>query len=524
MNDDIRQMIQSLLSDPDRLLQKKPFYRKIVSDPNITVLTGMGLMGSAGIGDTVRARIPSLRRMILTNEQVMREFDPWSHSVLTDENVPCITVKSAEGGWINVEQKRMPASYQQCIVKKQTLHLCKNPMSHTLLNQNPTEAQGKHFIKIKEVWKERNLDGLKTDCVFTQKSQLEVGLLFYFDHRGKVRARVLKYSDGYNIITHKDNNGDHILECVYYSKDNVDYIDCYDDNYMYRISSDGDIITDEKGVILSEGWRRHEPVRHGFSECPLITKRGPVAWDNVQDLIEVYERTYNTFMVIQNRYGWGVLYIKGKFNQTGQKVAGNVVLNDSSLDPNADAKILTPPSPANMIETLDQLENSIQKGAGSTFILPKDIKMSGDTSGIAVQLTQELDIETAMTDVIEWQNFANKMMRLFKEGLAIELVNGGEPDYANAITDFAKLRINSEFVVWRPQSNEAYNQMLTTLHGAGGISARTLIEKNTESCPDEVARISREEKEKAEKEIEMQRKLAGTGTETTEETIVSDKE
>lgn len=525
MNDDIRILIQSLLSEPEKLLQKKPFYRKIVSDPNVAAMAAMGFSGTLGIGDMVRARIPSLRRTVLTNEQVMREFDPWSHSVLTDDNVPSITVKNSEGGWINVEQKRMPASYQQCIVKKQTLHLCKNPMAHTLLNQDPTETQSRHFIKIKEVWKERNLDGLKTDCAFTQKSQLEVGLLFYFDHKGRVRARVLRYSDGYNIITHKDNNGDHILECVYYSNDDVEYIDCYDDFYIYRLSNDGDIATNEKGEVITDGWRRHEPVLHGFSECPLLTKRGPVAWDNVQDLIEVYERTYNTFMVIQNRYGWGVLYIKGKFNQTGQKVAGNVVLNDTSMNPDADAKILTPPSPENMIETLDQLENSIQKGAGSTFILPKDIKMSGDTSGIAVQLTQELDIETALTDVIEWQNFANKMMRLFKEGLAIELVNSGDSEYANAITEFEKLRINSEFVVWRPQSNEAYNQMLTTLRGAGGISARTLIEKNTESCPDEVARINREEEERVEKELEMQRQQAQIAAETksTEETIVSEK-
>ena len=256
-----------------------------------------------------------------------------------------------------------------------------------------------------------------------------------------------------------------------------------------------------EGRVVNNGWRYETPVEHGFSEIPLAVKRGKVAWDNVQDLIEVAERTYNTFIVIQNRYGYGMLYVKGKINPKAQKVNGSFILNDTSMDPNADAKMLTPPSPENMKETLDQLEEQIMKGAGTTFILPKDIKMSGDTSGVAVQLTQELDIETALQDVNEWQNFANKMMRLFKEGLARELVNSGEKGFENAITDFEKLNIRTKFVVWRPQSNEAYNQMLTTLHGAGGISNQTLIEKNTESCPDEMARVQKE------KEAEIQEAL-----------------
>ena len=453
------------------------------------------------VGTKVKATLPSVKRVQVPIGALLREADPWSHSVLTDENIPSIYVKNSEGGYLKVEQKRLPLPYQQSIAKKQTLHLCNNPMSHVLLNTNPTEAQNKYFIRVKQAWDERNMDGKKTEAVYTQKNESFVGMLFYHDYNGKIKSRILRYSDGYNIITHKDQNGEHILECVYYCVDDVEYIDCYDDTYMYRLTNAGDIATDAEGRVVNNGWRYETPVEHGFSEIPLVVKRGKVAWDNVQDLIEVAERTYNTFIVIQNRYGYGMLYVKGKINPKAQKVNGSFILNDTSMDPNADAKMLTPPSPENMKETLDQLEEQIMKGAGTTFILPKDIKMSGDTSGVAVQLTQELDIETALQDVNEWQNFANKMMRLFKEGLARELVNSGEEGFENAVTDFEKLNIRTKFVVWRPQSNEAYNQMLTTLHGAGGISNQTLIEKNTESCPDEMARVQKE------KEAEIQEAL-----------------
>lgn len=486
-------LIKKLLAEPEKLLQTKPYYRNVSFSTNIYNVEKQAL-----IGTTVTATLPNIRRTIIPICQLLKEYDPYSHSVLYDENIPSLTVKNAENGWINIEQKRMPIPFQQNIAKKQTLHLCNNPMSHLLLNSNPTEKQKNHFIKIKQIWDERNLDGIKTEAVLTQKSESVVGVLFYHDQNGRIKARILKYSDGFVIITHKNENGEHILECVYYKSNDTEYIDCYDNNYLYRFTNSFDFDSIQKEEI---GWKLIKVEKHGYSEIPLVTKRGKVAWDNVQDLIEVYERTYNTFMVIQNRYGWGVLYVKGRFNSKAQKINGNVVLNDSSGDANADAKILNPPSPENMIQTLEQMEYSIQKGSGTTFILPKDISMSGDTSGLAVQLTQELDIETALQDVNDWQNFANKMMRLFKEGLARELLATGDPDFDTAMTDFATLNIRTKFSVWRPQSAESYNQMLCTLKGAGAISAQTLIEKNTESCPDEMARVKKENDEIIEKSI-----------------------
>lgn len=501
MNENIQNQIAALLADPEKLLATTPYYRRIDSTKASYDIFGRT---TESVGTKVRAALPSVKRVMVPIGALLREADPWSHSVLTDDNIPSIYVKNSEGGYLKVEQKRLPLPYQPCISKKQTLHLCNNPMSHVLLNTDPSEAQSNQFIRIKQAWDERNMDGKKTEAVYTQKTESFVGMLFYHNYKGEINARILKYSDGYNIITHKDNNGEHILECVYYSVNNVEYIDCYDDTYMYRLTNAGDVVMDADGRVTNGGWRYETPVKHGFNEIPLAVKRGKVAWDNVQDLIEVAERTYNTFIVIQNRYGYGMLYVKGKINPKAQRVNGSFILNDTSMDPNADAKMLTPPSPENMKETLDQLEEQIMKGAGTTFILPKDIKMSGDTSGIAVQLTQELDIETALQDVNEWQNFANKMMRLFKEGLARELVNSGEKAFENAITDFDKLNIRTRFVVWRPQSNEAYNQMLTTLHGAGGISDQTLIEKNTESCPDEMARVKKEKDAAQQEELRKQ--------------------
>lgn len=521
MNQSTRQQIAALLANPENLLKKKPFYREITARGS--VLPSNNKRATVELTGTLPALLPNIRMKVVTQAQFMEELDVHSHRVLFDENVPSITIKAQKDGWIEMEQYRMAVPFQVLIRDKQVRHLCVNRMNHTLLNTNPTERQMKHFVRIKQAWVEKNMEGAKTKMVQDQKSYGDSGLLFFIDAEGNLRTKNINYADGYVIITHKNNEGKHILECLYYqvtdeNNNTTTYIDCYDDEYMTRFTS----TADASGVVTESGWVRHEAVRHGFSECPLITKRGEVAWNRGQRTIESYEALYNTFIVIQKRHGWGIIYVKGKFNQNAQKIAGQVVLNDTSLDPNADAKILDSPDPNNMIDTLDLMEQTIMKSCGTTFILPKDIKISGDTSGLAVELTQELDMATAQDGVIEWQNVANKMSRLFKEGLAMELVNSGDKEYDKAITEFGELRIYSEFMVWKPKSEEAHNQMLTTLKGAGGISQQTLVEKNTVSTPDELMRIQKEHEQEIREADEQAEKAAKLAQKTSSETIVTE--
>ena len=84
-------------------------------------------------------------------------------------------------------------------------------------------------------------------------------------------------------------------------------------------------------------------------------------------------------------------------------------------------------------------------------------------------------------------------MRLFKEGLAKELVNNGEN--IKAVTEFAKLRISCKFKIWQPFSATEYNNMLISMKQAGILSSKTAIEKNTESTPDEEQRVVKEKNE-----------------------------
>lgn len=488
---DRREIIDELLSDPIRLKQKKPFTR----GSEIAVGGYSDLHSKVALNEYVEAELPKIKKVRVSQDTFLQELDPQSHKVLFDDNIPSISTKIGVNNYVDIEYKRVAVSYQRNIRDKHVLHLCGNPMQFTLMNTEPTEQQNKDFITFKQYWNLRNQDGMRTKMVSAQKSVGDAGLLYYFDYKGRIKSRLLSYQDGFVLCPHNDENGDRILESVYYKSGDAEYIDSYDDTYMYRYVCDyGTDNINEAGQ-----WKMLPPQRHGFSEIPLVTKRGDVAWNNVQNMIEVYEVIYNIFLVLQKRHGWGMLYIRGKFKEKAQKLNGSIILNDTNMDGNGKAEFLTPPSPQNTIDTLDHMEETIQKGAGATFILPKDVKSSGDISAQAIMLTQELDIETALQGVIDWQNVADKMTRLFKEGLAKELVNEGiQP---TAITDFANLDINAKFKVWRPQNDTEYNSMLIQLKGAGLISEETAIEKNTESSPDEKTRRA---KEKDEQQLQAQ--------------------
>lgn len=474
-----KEQINELLKDPQKLKQKKPFTRG--ADRSRGLCDGKYVE----MGGSLEAVLPNYRFEVIPQEQFMRELDANCHDVLFDENIPSICVKIADGDYRDIKYQKMAIPFQRNIKNKQVMHLASNPMQFTILDTNPSDREREDFIVFKQYWNLRNQDGMKNKMVDTQLSYGDAGLLYYFDYKGRIKSRILSFADGYVLCPHNDQNGDRILESVYYVKDNVEYIDSYDDTYMYRYTNDGEITSED-----ATGWRWHEPIAHGFDEIPLITKRGDVAWNNVQPIIECYEELYNVFNAIQKRFGWGIFYVKGKFKDNGQKIAGSVVLNDTSLEGKGDAKFLTPPSPEGTIDTLNLMLESIQLGSSTTFLLPKDVKTSGDISGVAIFLTQSLDIENATQKVIEWQNVADKMARLFKQGLAKELVNNGERP--TAITDFEQLNIGAQFKIWKPLNEYEFNQMVAMLKNAGILSVESGVELNTLSKPDEKMRLQRE--------------------------------
>lgn len=485
-------IISDFLAHPEKMLFKKPFLRGCDTPSVNDSRDGKAVCTNS----RMEAKLPNVKMTVVSQERFVKELDPNCHSVIFDENLPSICVKQQgkNGGYVEIDFKKFGIALQARIVEKCALSLCGNKRVFVLHDSNPSETLKKNFADLKWHWENSNQDGAEMLAVATQLSYGDTGLLTYMNENNEVRSRLFSYVDGYQIITHKDDNGEPLLDCVYYqTEDGSRHIDAYDNTSHYHFTDK--VVEDVtagngSGTTETGEWRMAYSEKHGFSESPLTTKRGDVAWNKVQDLIELFEIIFNLFAVIQKRHGWGILYIKGRFNETAKKIAGSIILNDTTLDGKGSAEFKTPPSPQGMIEFMQTILDQIQIGCGVTFILPKDVKSSGDISGLAIQMTRSLDIERTANAVIEWQNFVSKHVRLFKEGLAKQLVANGENP--NAITEFAKMKVSASFKPWQPFDEAAWNQMLCTLKGAGLISTKTGIEKNTVSTPDEEIRLDNE--------------------------------
>ena len=485
---------KGFLLNPSTLLYKEPFKRGIDRVSN-------SYESTAENNERVQVALPRISYTTVTQEKFLEELDPMSHEVLDDVNVPsiCVKLQGKKSAYQEIKYKRTALPIQRNIKDSKTMHLCANKMVFTLMDKKPTAKQKSDYILFKQYWDLRNQDGMKYKMVDTQLSFGDVGLLYYFDYKGRIKSRILSFPQCV-IIPVNDENGDRLLECVYYSDANFNRIDVYDDTFVYRFINKPNENAPKDEPFYLEG----KPMKHGFSEIPLITKRGDVAWNSVQSLIEQKEIIYNIYTVIQKRQGYGILFLKGNLSNKLEMLNGSIIAkaNTGVGNEDADMKYLNPPTGEGMEKAMDKLDEEIQKGAGFTLILPKDIKTGGDISGVAVQLTMTLDTQTSNLLVIEWQNVADKMTRLFKEGLAKELVaNNIQP---TAITDFENLHINAKFKPWRPFSETEYNNMLISLKAAGLISEKTGIEKNTESSPDEEERRAEEKDAVAKMQAQVQ--------------------
>ena len=139
----MNEKIKQLLSNPEKLLYKKPFTRgssNIFSEDEVT----------SNIGEKVKASLPNYNKKIVSQETFMAELDPNSHKVLFYENIPSICQKISDGSYVEIKNYRTPISFQKCIKNKQTMHLAANPMQFTLMDIEPTDKQRENFITFKQ--------------------------------------------------------------------------------------------------------------------------------------------------------------------------------------------------------------------------------------------------------------------------------------------------------------------------------------------------------------------------------------
>jgi len=467
---------KEFLLDPTKLLYKKPFTRGANEDY-------IKIFRQDVMDDTsLVAEIPSYTGKTISQSQYLLELDPSSHAIIYNDDLPKLS-HNPNASWDEANAYRASFAFQSQIARQHGEYVNTKPMKFTLLNTNPSEGIHKTFIEIKDEWVTRNMNVKKSKFYDIQKTMGDAAMLFYFNNKGQCKTRLLSFKDGYQLIPQYDDNGEMTVFSVYYTSEKKKTLDVYDETRRYRF------IQEEGGKL--NGWSLVDYVNHGFENIPVVYKRGSVAWEDGQVLIDIYELLYNIYLIVEKKVGFPLLYIIGKPTLDRRSDTAAMLKDASSSDSKSDAKYLNPAEPKGFQELLSDVFKKIQIFTSSILVSTDEIKITSDISGVAMKTLRSSIYERAQGDIRDYDEVADKMMELFKEGVSKELIKYAE---------WSACKVRAEYELYVPQSETEFVNRLVSQTQNGIISIETATEISPDSQPDERQRLEREKIKKIEQE------------------------
>lgn len=469
------------LNNPEKLLMKKPFTRggsltEQSRNVDINVTTKSEMVFSM------------LKLNEITQDTYLQEYDPSLHKVIFNKSIPHIAVKVGSESII-IDSMTITAAYQKNIHAAHVLHLTAKDMDFILCNAPKYKKQNffskisnlvssgnteqeditQRFQEFKQEWLYRDMKSIVSEVVSKQQKVADVGLLFMYNSATKKGSvKVLAYDDGYIIIPNYNEYGEQIACSLYYkTDDSTEVIDTYDDKYLYRF---------ENKTLVNKRL-------HGFSRCPLLYKRGKVAWEYAESTIEMWELMANIMSVALKRFGTFGLVLTGEMDENSFKRDSSTLIINLSADTSAgkqDAKVITFPEPQKMLEYLDFLKTEISTFSSVSFITPKDITSTG-SGGNGIFLAMKNDLALATQSISDWSPFTNEMVYLFQEMLSLE---SGQ---TNKYTD---LKISAKLKPWSMESDTT--KITNLAMESKWLSKQSIIEKSPDAAPDEMERVFQE--------------------------------
>ena len=456
--------INWFLEEPLRLVQMKPFTRGGVM--NYHGYEGEDIPNNSMI-DTGFA---SLTLHPISQDTYITEYRPDLHHIILNKSIPKIKVV-VDGMPMPFTEITQTASFQKLIHSAHVRNLTANPLEFNMCNEKPDDSEKKAFQEIKQEWTWRGLEWNKYMAINTCKQLGNCGVLFAFDKdTQKYTVTNYSYEDGYQIVPNYDEYGIEVARSLVYGVDNNIVIDTYDAKNHYRC------------IQSANGWeKKKEP--HGFSRCPLLHKRGKVAWEYAESSIEMWELMTNINAIALKRFGTFALAFWGDMDsESFKKDASTLIVNLSSDNTNGkqDVKVLDFPEPQTMDGYLKTLEEKISLFSSTSFITPKDITTS-NSGGNGIALAMSNDYSLAVQSAMDWQRFVNDMVYLHQEGLDLE---------SNGASGYSKIRIGAKIIPWSLETNNT--KLINLGMEAPYLSTQTIVERCPDSAPDEIDRIVNE--------------------------------
>ena len=475
------------LEKPERLLEKKPFWRG--GDMNIEKTQ------YAEIDSKVQAALSKLRVNTITQDTYLSEYNPTLHKINYNRAASRITITTESGTYTTTEELTLTSPFQKIIHATRVQYLATNPMVFEILN-NDDEKFTRRFTSLKNEWKYDVIESKKYKMVYDKEMIGDVALLYqYHKDKRKSNVKVLSYPQ-YTIIPNYDEYGNAVGISFYYSvtidDEIIEYIDTYFSEYFVKHRKNFDLKSGKTTWVIVD-----KPKKHKFNQIPCMYFRGDVAWEHSQNLIEMYELIDNIHGVILKRLGMFGMVVRGNMNPKSGDIKS--IVSDSELFINIEnseskdsVEILKFPSYEGFIEYKDHLEKRIYDASFVSKINMSNMGTSGNI-GNATQLAMINNIGIARQSILEWQEATNKMVELYQE---LKWLETG--------INYPEMKLMARLSLWIPQSDQ---QIVDILQKSDWLSRETKQELSPMSATNEKERWKREQDEMESKKTPTQKPI-----------------
>ena len=452
-----------------------------------------------------------LHRKIVTQEDFLRELDPYGHLINDREYYPDIYRRNPEDGkWYLEEVPRYAFAFQSVILYKHLTHLTGNDIQFELADKKD-DVNARHIYNaFKRGWQERNMETAWYQLAKSVKATGD-GAFVGFMNGEKFAWKVLSFLKGDKLFPHYDiKTGElNLLARTYCNFDETGkvvnrFVDVWDDEFYYCLKSSGDATTAVekfKQAALSffnmSGYSLIQKEPHGFEHIPVAYQRDDMGacWTLSQESIDNYEMAFSRMAQSNHDFGLPIMYVKG---EGSEEVATQDMSHASKiffLPSDGEMGFLNRQDASNGYEKeLSVLEKQIY--TQSFAVTPPELK-SGDLPAAALKILYSPAYEKAMSDANEFDGAVDKMVEIFSHGYGVE--TGKQLKFKSTpIAHYIKPYVHlNETELTTNLSMQVQN---------GFLSKQTASEKSVYATPQEWDRVLSEKKSEQENDLLFDKK------------------
>ena len=480
------------------LLTKKPFYRLqnsglFTKEQEMVKVSAMKYKEKPQVG------------MLMAQTDFLEEYYPSSHKVTSELFFPeCYNYGNVilEDGtkmetMYREETFRVAVPLQKVAAMQHLVHLYGNDVHHELSDREVSDELNNQFFDFQAGWLSKNIDIALYEAGKSEEITGDKAIVFYMAN-GKMGYKVLSFLNGdtlyphYDMITGKMNV--FARKFSSYDEENretVSWVEVWDDVNLsrYKQAKIGlrGTINQIKDYFGFSGYELVYRQPHGFPECPVAYKRaennGP-GWNEVQYLVDEIEVALSYWAKACASTANDAYIMKGDSVDIKGDPLGRV--RAFTMGKDDDVQLLEKKTAGDFFQSyVERLYKEFFRGS---FTVETPELKSGDTPASTIKLIYAPNLDLAMLQAKEQQDFINQVRYLFCVGYGME---------QGKITEYLRLNdhILSYIVPFVHEDTNSLVSNLVALKNAGLMSTETGAEHNPYTTNQEPDKIFKEQKQ-----------------------------